>query len=217
MVEQKTTCPLCTQNTASLFYQDSSRQYLRCSVCDLTFVPSHFHLSGTDEKAVYDQHQNSPDDHGYRRFLNRIFEPLQLRLLPGSSGLDFGSGPGPTLSVMFAESGHDVVIYDPYYAPHVELLNRQYDFVTASEVVEHFCRPLQDFERMWACVKPGGLLGIMTKRAGNPEAFANWHYKNDPTHVSFYSQETFFWLADVWNAKLEVLCDDVVVFRHTDE
>jgi len=27
---------------------------------------------------------------------------------------DGGSGPGPTLSVMFAEAGYDIAIYDPY-------------------------------------------------------------------------------------------------------
>jgi hypothetical protein len=24
--------------------------------------------------------------------------------------------------------------------------------------------------------------------------FASWYYKNDPTHVFFYSQETFEWI-----------------------
>ena len=217
MVGNKSICPLCTQQQATPFYQDKSREYLRCGVCDLTFVPSCFHLSTEDEKAVYDQHQNSPNDQGYRRFLNRIFEPLQARLQPGSSGLDFGSGPGPTLSVMFSEAGHDVTIYDPYYAPNAEVLSQRYDFVTASEVVEHFCRPRLDFEHMWACVKPNGLLGVMTKRAGNLEAFANWHYKNDPTHISFFSEETFSWLAGRWNAELVIAGDDVVVFRRGDE
>ncbi|MGB2360319.1 MAG: methyltransferase, partial [Porticoccaceae bacterium] len=64
-------------------------------------------MSSAAEKAIYDQHQNSPDDLQYRRFLSRLTEPLLERLGPCSRGLDFGCGPGPTLSVMMAEQGHD--------------------------------------------------------------------------------------------------------------
>jgi hypothetical protein len=56
-------------------------------------------------------------------------------------------------------------------------------------------------------------MGIMTKMVRGPEAFANWHYKNDPTHVSFFSQQTFMWLAESWQAKAEFFGDDVIVFQ----
>jgi len=53
--------------------------------------------------------KNSPDDPRYRAFLSRLFIPLNERIAPESCGLDFGSGPGPTLSVMFEEQGHTMV------------------------------------------------------------------------------------------------------------
>jgi len=135
------------------------------------------------------------------------------RLTPHSQGLDFGSGPGPTLSVMFEEAGHSMELYDPFYAPELKPLQRKYDFVTASEVVEHLHHPRRDLDRLWKCVKPNGLLGIMTKRVTDQKAFSCWHYKNDPTHVSFFSVETFRWLADVWQATSSVCGADVVLFR----
>jgi SAM-dependent methyltransferase len=204
-------CPLCRSDRVVEFFEDRLRCFLRCEICRLVFVPREFHLSPGEEKAQYDHHENSPDDLGYRKFLGRLFEPVNTRLLPGRKGLDFGSGPGPTLSVMFEEAGHCVSLYDPFYAPDAAPLNRQYDFVTASEVVEHFCEPAKDLQRLWSCVKPGGLLGIMTKQALDQASFASWHYKNDPTHVSFYSRETFCWLAANWHAELTFVGSDVVI------
>ncbi len=195
-----------------LFHQGRRRRYFRCRNCQLTFVPKAFHLAPIDEKSHYDLHQNSPDDQGYRRFLSRLFEPVGCRLAPGSSGLDFGSGPGPTLSVMFEEAGHRVVIFDQFYAPDRSCLSSKYDFVTASEVIEHFRDPAMELERLWGCVKPGGVLGLMTKMALDAEAFAAWHYKNDPTHICFYSLKTFEWIGHKFSWRLEVIDQDVVFF-----
>ena len=204
-------CPMCRSDRVVDFFEDRWRRYLRCDVCRLIFVPAEFHFSPADEKAEYDKHENSPEDLGYRKFLGRLFEPLNAQLLPGSKGLDFGSGPGPTLSVMFEEAGHDVSIYDPFFAPDPAPLNHQYDFVTASEVVEHFRSPAEDLRRLWACVKPGGYLGIMTKLARDEASFATWHYKNDATHVSFFSRECFDWLAEEWRAELTFVGSDVML------
>jgi hypothetical protein len=158
-------CPLCRSDRVVEFFEDRLRCFLRCEICRLVFVPREFHLSPGEEKAQYDHHENSPDDLGYRKFLGRLFEPVNTRLLPGRKGLDFGSGPGPTLSVMFEEAGHCVSLYDPFYAPDAAPLNRQYDFVTASEVVEHFCEPAKDLQRLWSCVKPGTRSSIVRQLA----------------------------------------------------
>src|SRR5690606_3632388 len=136
------------------------------------------------EKAHYDLHQNSPHDPGYRGYLGRLFQPMVKRLAPTASGLDFGCGPGRTLSVMFEESGSRVRLYDPYYARDEQALARSYDFVTATEVVEHFSAAGEELDRLWSLLKPGGCLGIMTKLALDKAAFSRWHYKNDPTHIS---------------------------------
>ena len=205
-------CPLCKTADASKIYQDRHRDYFRCQVCNLVFVPSAQFLSAQEEKARYDLHQNSPDDPAYRRFLNRLFLPLQKQLAPRSLGLDFGSGPGPTLSVMFAEVGHVMAIYDRFYARDCSVLTKQYDFITATEVVEHLHNPKRDLDRLWACLRPGGRLGIMTKLALGRAAFARWHYKNDLTHVCFFSRSTFAWLAVQWRADLTFADKDIVIF-----
>lgn len=213
MLLSSPSCPLCDASESKPFYRDRHRQYFRCGSCNLIHLPPAQHPSCEEERAEYDKHQNSPDDPNYRTFLGRLFTPLLQRLTPQSQGLDFGCGPGPTLSVMFEETGHSMSLYDPLYAPDVVVLARHYDFITATEVVEHLHEPGKELERLWTMLKPGGWLGIMTKLALDEDAFSRWHYKNDLTHVCFFSTETMSWLANKWQAEYELIGRDVVLFR----
>ena len=210
-----TICPLCLQNKIVFYCADSKRPYLRCEGCDLVFVPEDYHIPARREKVEYDKHQNSAEDSGYRRFLGRLSEPLLGRLEPRSSGLDFGSGPGPALPTLLREQGHSIEIYDQFYALYPEVLDRQYDFVTATEVFEHLREPARTLNQLWSLVKPGGLLGVMTKLVENKTAFEKWHYKNDPTHIIFFSETTMQWLAEYWRARKELVADDAIIFRKT--
>lgn len=206
-------CPLCNAPEPALYHQDRRRDYYQCATCALVFVPAEQHLTAAAEKAEYDQHQNSPHDTGYRRFLGRLFAPLVAKLSPGARGLDFGSGPGPTLSVMFEEVGHTMSVYDMFYAFNEEVLDLQYDFITATEVVEHLSAPGVVFSQLIAKLTPGGYLGLMTKRVTTQEAFSRWHYINDPTHVCFFSEATFFWIGQRWDMAVELPAADVVLLR----
>jgi hypothetical protein len=204
-------CQLCGAERAALYWQDRRRDYYRCRRCGLVFVPPRQYLSPADELSEYELHRNDPGDCAYRRFLNRLYEPLQARLLPHSHGLDFGCGPGPTLSVMFAETGHRMALYDCFYAPDRSVLQCCYDFITATEVVEHLHRPGEELLRLWALLRPAGYFGVMTKLVLGREAFSRWHYKNDPTHVTFFSRRTFEWLAGEWKAGIDFIGQDVII------
>ncbi|EHJ93256.1 class I SAM-dependent methyltransferase [Vreelandella boliviensis] len=206
-------CPLCAESTTALYHRDRRRDYYQCATCELVFVPPEQHLNAAAEKAEYDKHQNSPHDTGYRRFLGRLFTPLLAKLEPNARGLDFGSGPGPTLSVMFAEQGFTMAIYDPFYAPDASVLTQTFDFITATEVVEHLSQPGEVLTQLVAQLAPNGYLGLMTKRVTSPEAFALWHYISDPTHVSFFSEATFRWIGEHWNMAVEFPGADVVLLR----
>jgi len=206
-------CPLCRAREVSKFSTDKRRNYLSCTACGLIFVPPSLFLSRADEKKRYDLHRNAPGDAGYRRHLSRLFVPLQQHLPPESSGLDFGSGPEPVLSRMFAEAGHAMTIFDQYYEHAPAALERRYDFIAASEVVEHLREPGKELDRLWACLRRGGWLGIMTQFAVDRAAFPGWHYKNDLTHICFYSRPVFAWMAAAWNADLTIPDDGVALFR----
>jgi SAM-dependent methyltransferase len=209
-------CPLCGDTNTVFFHEDRRRSYLRCTRCYLVFVPPRFYLDGAAERAEYDKHRNEVDDLGYRGFLARLAVPLLERLGKDSSGLDFGCGPGPALAHMLREAGHRVALYDIYYAPDESVLRSSYDFVTATEVVEHLHHPGRELARLWDLLKPGGWLGVMTKLVLDVSAFSRWHYKNDPTHVCFFSRETWQWWAREQGAELYFSGADVVVFRKSE-
>ena len=205
------TCPLCTSE-AGHYHRDKRRTYLQCSRCRLVFVPPEFFLSADEERAVYELHRNDPQDAGYRRFLSRLCIPMTEQL-PCGRGLDYGCGPGPTLSVMFEEQGYAMNNYDPLFAPDESVLDDEYDFVTATEVVEHLRHPRASLEKMWRCVRPGGFLGMMTKLVIDREAFAKWHYTHDETHICFYSTDTFDWLAHEWQTEPVFIGSDVIILQ----
>ena len=134
-------------------------------------------------------------------------------LNPGSVGLDFGCGPGPTVCVLMAERGHTVTNFDPIYHPDVDWRDASYDFITSTEVLEHLQHPRRELDALWSTLRPTGYLGIMTKRVRSLTDFKTWHYKNDPTHITFYSDTTFQWLAALWCAELQLVSHDVVILK----
>lgn len=206
-------CPLCG-NATGAFCEDRARRYFECPGCGLVLADPASHLSPEDERAIYDLHQNDPADAGYRGFLSRLADPLVAKLVPGMRGLDFGCGPGPALSIMLCEAGMAMADYDPCYAPDATLLAAQYDFVTCTEVVEHFRDPLAGWTQLASLVRPGGWLGVMTQLAPEvPANFLRWRYRDDRTHVSFHRLATLRWLATRFGFVLEQVESQAFLLR----
>lgn len=206
-------CPLCGCAGTAPYHTDRRRPYRHCPRCGFLFVPPEFHLDPAAERAEYDRHDNAVDDPGYRRFLERLAAPLSERVPAPASGLDFGCGPGPALAAMLRAAGYRMAVYDPFYAPDASVLVPGYDFVTATEVVEHLARPGVELRRLAGLLRPGGWLGLMTKLALDRERFAAWHYIRDPTHIGFFSRATFGWWAAAEGLGLEFAGADVILLR----
>ena len=206
-------CPLCRSHLSSIVLGDNDFTYVNCHQCGLFYVNPEDRLPPEEEKLRYDLHENDPADPDYRNFLSQLFEPLNERLPARSTGLDFGSGPGPTLHLMFEKAGHSMNIFDPFYDHDPSVFDHMYDFITMTETAEHLFNPREEFEKLWSILKPGGYLGVMTKLLLHPEKFANWHYRKDDTHVAFYQTKTFKWLAGRLNAKLDIQSDRVIILK----
>ena len=168
-------------------------------------------LDPVAERRRYDTHQNDPNDSGYRQFLARLADPLTERLKAGSEGLDYGSGPGPTLSVMLEEMGFPMTIYDPYFAKDDGILGRSYDFITCSETAEHFYKPDVEFKRLNRLLKPGGWVAVMTEILDDQD-FERWRYVRDETHVAFYRSRTLEWIAEHFGWSMECPVSNVILF-----
>ncbi len=207
-------CPLCQTPKPKSFYHGPQRDYLRCQRCGLIYVPKDELLPPKQEKARYDLHENDPTNRGYRRFLKQLTLPLIAQIgPPPQHGLDFGSGPGPVLARMLEDKGYQIERFDPYYAPKSEVLERTYDFVTCTEVMEHFYQPAREWRLLLGLLQAGSWLGIMTKLVDDPAAFPEMHYITDDTHVSFFSRRTFKFLARRDGVKVKFFGDNTILIQ----
>ena len=207
------TCPLCNSKKNKLLYKNQIREYLKCNVCEFIFVPTQFHLSESEEKLRYDTHNNDPKDPRYRQFLSQLSEPL-ISLIPSQSiGLDFGCGPGPTLSLMLEDEGYEVDLYDKFYVKDKSVFDKEFDFITLTEVIEHLSDPIFELERLVLALKPNGYIAIMTQIFTEGQSFKEWYYKNDPTHISFYNQKSLRFLANHLDLAINFYSDRVIFLQ----
>ncbi len=205
-------CRLCKSDEVKSFSKDRKRDYYRCNNCSLIFAGEEFYLTNEQEKSLYDFHQNTPDNQGYCNFLNQLVNPLSEKLDTGVYGLDFGCGPGPTLNLLFKQKGHEMDLYDPFYHNDPEIFLNSYDFITSSEVFEHLQNPSVVIDKILSILKPGGYLGVMTKLYNDEIDFKNWYYKNDMTHIIFFSLETIEFIKNKWSLDFEIHGDNVIIF-----
>lgn len=206
-------CLLCHSANTALFHQIGAEHYHRCNVCQFVFLTPEQMPSLAIEQAEYDMHENDPDDIHYRAFLRRATEPLIEKIPSGSYGLDYGCGPGPALAAMLSERGFSMEIYDPIYANDEDVLEEAYDFITCTEVAEHFHYPAKEFDQFDRLLNPGGWLAIMTSWLTADIQFDQWYYRRDPTHVCFYSTTTLKHWADTRGWRIEFPRDNVALLQ----
>jgi len=206
-------CRLCRKWDCVPFQLIGDLQYWRCPECEAVFLDQTHLLDRREELLHYRQHQNDVADPRHRKFVSRLGDPLLACLPPKSIGLDYGCGPGPALAAILSEHGHEVATYDPFFNSEAAALERTYDFIFCSEVIEHFHRPAEEFDRLDALLKPGGWLGVMTCFRTDDDRFKDWHYRRDPTHVVFYREETLRILAHRMGWSCEIPHKDVAIMR----
>ena len=96
------------------------------------------------------------------------------------------------------------------------VFDKQYDFITASEVVEHLKQPMIELNRLMGLLKSNGVLAIMTQILSPQIDFDQWYYKNDPSHISFFSEKPLKFLAEKWQVELYMISERVVIFKKNE-
>ena len=188
-------CRLCHRKLAAIFATVKNRDYYLCPQCGGISLAYHQLPKIQDEHARYLLHQNNVDDPAYVRFLYRLLNPLNPYLNSQQNILDFGAGPVPVLAHLLAKKNLNITIYDPLFFPRPNLANETYDVIIVCEVAEHFSNPGKEFALLQALLRPGGRIGLMTSIFRPDIQFENWHYVRDFTHVFFYQNKTFAWIA----------------------
>ncbi len=212
-------CPICQSSTRELIDSEIKVHgpvtYKVCETCALIYKNTHHHIDPSKEKVHYDHHQNTMDNLGYVKMFERFIAEAIDPFIKNGKGLEFGSGPGPVLYELLKHKGFAMDYYDPYYHPNQTVFNETYDVITSTEVFEHLSDPVYELTRLSACLKPKGILAIMTSfHPDNDETFLSWWYRRDPTHIAFYRVKTFETLiADLPLEIIHTNDKNIIVFK----
>jgi SAM-dependent methyltransferase len=198
------TCPLCSNATLEPVAGPDARTYLFCPLCSLISVDPACRVDLKEAMERYRADDNGIVFPGYFNFLGQVVRPLLPYLQPGQRGLDYGCGSVPALSGFLRTLGYKCDEYDPLFFP-IEL-NPPYDFIFATECLEHFFHPAKDLERITQMLNPGGYLAIMTLLWKKKDELSSWEYADNPTHVSFYHADTFAYISQHFG--LEMIWSD---------
>jgi hypothetical protein len=189
------TCPLCA-TASELYHTSKTARYYACPQCGGIFMDPANHPAPDTERLRYLQHNNDINEPGYRNFVMPLVTAIEENYDKNARGLDFGSGPAPSASAILKEKGYGITLYDPYFAPDKSPLENKYDYIICCEVIEHFREPAKEFALLKSLLNPGpgSALFCMTCLQTKETDFKNWHYRNDITHLFFYSVETLEWI-----------------------
>ena len=179
-------------------------EFIECLRCKTIYKSKKMKISEEKEKEIYNLHENHKDNLGYVQFLSNFILDAVMPFKKQGEVLDFGSGPNPVLKyILDHHYGFKTHIYDYYYHKDEKVFNHKYDVITSTEVFEHLWDPIKELKRLLNCLKPDGILAIMTLfRPKTKEEVFNWFYIRDPSHVIFYSEESFKYLAKMLNLKI---------------
>lgn len=197
-------CSLCNSEITDYRMDNHGKKYLLCSNCDLIQLDKELYLSEKEEKNRYLLHENSKENKGYLKYLNKIVEGSIIPFIkPGKRLLDFGCGPEKTMAGILEEKRYNISTYDPYFDNNTEWTSNNYDAITAIEVFEHLKEPFSEINRITKCLEPGSFLIIRTMLHNNSwDNFNKWWYKEDSTHISFFSYKTINFICKKWDYNL---------------
>lgn len=196
-------CKLCKSQTQPLSLK---KLYHWCGFCGFIWLDSEYYLEPDAERERYLEHNNVPENQGYVQMFGDFLAKVEPWSRKGRA-LDFGCGPGPVLADILKKRGWDTDIYDPFFAPESVFLDKKFQLITCTEVMEHIAEPLPVWKLLADALADGGVLAVMTHLHPGPDSLKDWWYIRDATHVSFYSRATMTWLARTLGLK-EVYCDE---------
>ncbi len=181
-------CKICQGPTEAFFDTYMKCETYHCHECEFIFKEEAAIISNEKELKVYEQHNNTEENLGYvamfQDFMEKTFLPYKKEI---HTVLDFGSGPNPVLANIMTHQGFQVDHYDKFFAPEKVYVDKKYDLITSTEVIEHISEVQETMALFSEHLQEGGYLALMTQFHPNEkEAYLKWWYRRDPTHISFF-------------------------------
>lgn len=188
-----------------------NRDFFQCRHCGLVFLQPSQRVPLDFEKERYVEHENDIAQQGYRDFLMQMWVPLKEKLKFPCEGLDYGCGPTEAFAALVAQEDVSVDSYDPFFAPD-GIQKKTYDFVWFNEAIEHCYDPRKELETINSLMKNQSHLAVGTTMLNDFTSFADWNYHKDITHITFFQERTFEWVAQKFGWTYEKISYRVHLF-----
>jgi 2-polyprenyl-3-methyl-5-hydroxy-6-metoxy-1,4-benzoquinol methylase len=195
-------CHICNQVTRSFIDEKTNITYYHCSNCEYIFKSPECYQDFSTQKERYNLHENDESDPGYQAYFRRFLDFILPLVDNPKTALDFGCGRSSLLASLLNQEGIDCDYYDPIYHPDTLDEKKKYDLIVSTEVFEHLHQPKEVFENLLGRLKEDGYLALQTQfHPNDTEEFKKWYYHQDPTHIVFFTAQTFRVLCEVYGCE----------------
>ena len=185
-------CHICNKICDTFVDEKTNITYYHCNHCGYIFKSPECYQDFTTQKERYNLHENDENDPGYQAYFQRFLDFTLPLLDKPKTALDFGCGRSSLLASLLKKEAIDCDYYDPIYHPDTLDEKKKYDLIVSTEVFEHLHQPREVFESLLNRLEEGGYLALQTQFHPNEvEAFKKWYYHQDPTHIVFFTAQTF--------------------------
>ena len=195
-------CHICNNPTELFVHEKTNITYYHCKHCEYIFKSPECYKDLSEQKERYNLHENDEDDEGYIAYFQRFLDFTLPLVDQPKSALDFGCGASSLLSTMLGKEGIECDYYDPIFHPDTAGNSKKYELIVSTEVFEHLHQPRDIFESLLERLEEGGYLALQTQfHPNNVDAFKKWYYHQDPTHIVFFTAQTFRVLCEIYGCE----------------
>jgi SAM-dependent methyltransferase len=141
------------------------------------------------------------------------------------SVLDFGCGDGGLIRLLLNKGirtlGVDPIpsennIRNYVYPTLADLPDKRFDIIVCIEVLEHLDNPLNTLSQLLELLDDNGIIFLTTalsnRSLSSLRAFPHWIYLDDPTHIGFFHEKTFHWIAEKLSVDVHIIgCNSSII------
>lgn len=195
-------CHICNKITVSFVHEKTNITYYHCEDCEYIFKSPECYQDLSTQKERYNLHENDENDEGYQAYFQRFLDFTLPLVSKPKTALDFGCGRTSLLATLLEKEGMNCAYYDPIYHPSTSNDSKKYELIVSTEVFEHLHQPREVFESLLKRLEEGGYLALQTQfHPNDTEAFKKWYYHQDPTHIVFFTAQTFRVLCEIYGCE----------------
>jgi hypothetical protein len=142
-------------------------------------------------------HDNTESNTGYVKYLESVANIADSVTPSDGLILDFGCGKNAVLVKTLRRLGRLCDCWDPLFNYRIDFTDKHYDTIILCEVIEHLRELQTEIHLVRRLLNPHAYIIIRTQLYSSLDSFPRWWYRQDSTHINFFSNTTMSFLATV--------------------